>query len=160
MKEVGNKYKPALLESYSVDNGVKFTLREQHYISLAATGLNMQKCALEMRCSLSTVKRILAGNPNVSKAVEAIKQMMISEVAERRRAELEEFYDIAQSSLKKLLKDKNPWVKMNAMRMVFDRYDKLMQVANEEDNKIAVIFEGMAVPPTKNVTIEGSMEDE
>ena len=159
MTEVGNKYKPELLESYTIDRGVHFTMREQQYIVLASNGMSLREVALHLRCSTKTLQRMLAKNAEIQKAVDCIKSNLIAEVADRRKSELEELYDKAQSKIAALLDDPNPWIAMQAMRMVFDRHDKMFKVTEEEDNKIAIVFEGMAVPPTRS-TIEGHMEDE
>jgi hypothetical protein len=162
MREVGNKSKPDMLESFAVDNGVKFTLREQQYIKLAANGEPNRDIAVILHVSSKTITRMLNANPNIMKAVEAIKNQITSEIVAKRTREIEVLYDKAQSKIKNLLESDNPWIQMQAMRMVFDRHDKMMQSSNAEENKIAVVFEGMAVPPTKSNAelVEGSMEDE
>ena len=162
MREVGNKFKPDMLESFAVDNGVKFTLREQQYIQLASTGIPNRDIAITLHVSTKTISRMLSANANVMKAVEAIKNQITCEIAEKRAREIEDLYDKAQSKISNLLESDNPWIQMQAMRMVFDRHDKMMQSSNADENKIAVVFEGMAVPPTKSTAelVEGSMEDE
>lgn len=159
MKERGGKYTQELIKSYTVDAGQKFKLREQQYIALAVSGQNVRQAALTLRCSQRTIYRMLSDNPEIQTAIDSLKSQITTEIAERRRQEIEELYDIAQGNVKKMLRDENPWIKLQAMRLVFDRYDKLMS-ANSDENKIAVVFQGMAVPPTKSSIVEGTMEDE
>lgn len=161
MKEVGNKYIPDIVRSYCADTGMKFTVREENYIKLAAEGLKISDITRELRTSQSTIKRMLIKNPNIARCVDEVKRQAIDAVSDRRRRYIDDMYESAIKEVKKLLRDENPWVKMNAIRMVFDRHDKMTAIDKIEDNAMHVVFEGMPEPPTPvNTMIEGTMNDE
>lgn len=161
MKEVGNKYIPDVLRSYCVDNNIKFKTKEEQYIMLASEGLKMGEIANTLRVSQSTIKRWRSENPNISKAIEEVRRQTIESVTEQRRRFVDSLYETALKEVKKLLKDENPWVKMNVIRMIFDRHDKITAIDKIEDKSMHVVFEGMPNPPDPvNRMIEGSMADE
>lgn len=140
---------------------MKFTVREENYIKLAAEGLKISDITRELRTSQSTIKRMLIKNPNISRCVDEVKRQAIDAVSDRRRRYIDNMYESAIKEVKKLLKDENPWVKMNAIRMVFDRHDKMAALDKIEDNAMHVVFEGMPDPPSPvNTMIEGTMDDE
>lgn len=160
MKEVGGKYVPELFKSYVFDNGLKFTLREENYIKLAANGLKPREIALELRTSQSTIKRMLNDNPNISKAVEYLQREIIDSKTSKRQKIVDDLYDKAIGELKGLLKCDDKWAKMNAIRLIFERHDKMTALAQGEDKGITVVFEGMTEPPKPiNRIIEAQMSD-
>lgn len=160
MKEVGNKYVPDLLKSYTFDNNLKFTLREENYIKLAANGLKPREIAAELRTSQSTIKRMLFANPHITKAVEYLQTQVIDIKTTRRQKIVDDLYDKAIKELRDLLKCDDKWAKMNAIRLIFERHDKMSQLA-QADTGLTVVFEGMNEPPKpSNRVIEGKMADE
>lgn len=161
MKEVGNKYIPDIVRSYCADTGIKFTPREENYIKLAAEGLKISDIVRELRTSQSTIRRMLIKNPNISRAVDEVKRQSIDAVSDRRRRYVDNLYETALKEIKVLLKSKDPWIKINTIRMIFDRHDKVTALDKIEDNSMHVVFEGMPEPPAPvNNMIEGTMNDE
>lgn len=162
MKEVGRKYIPDILRSYCIDNSIEFKTREKNYITLAAEGLKPNEIAQTLRISQSTIKRMRSENPHISKAIDEVRRQSIEAVTEQRRRFIDDMYDTALKEVKKLLKDDNPWVKMNVIRMIFDRQDKITALVEAQDeNATVVVFEGMREPPKPHVSfIEGEMADE
>lgn len=162
MKEVGRKYIPEILRSYCVDNGIQFKTKEENYITLAAEGMKLSEIAKTMRVGQSTIKRWRSENPHISKAIDEVRRQSIEAVTEQRRRFIDDMYETALKEVKKLLKDENPWVKMNVIRMVFDRQDKMTAlVESQDENATVVVFEGMREPPKPHVSfIEGEMADE
>ena len=140
---------------------MKFSVREENYIKLAAEGLKISDITREMRTSQSTIRRMLIRNPNISRCVEEVKRQAIDAVSDRRRKYVDNLYETALKEIKGLLKNNDPWVKINTLRMIFERHDKMSALDKIEDNAMHVVFEGMPDPPAPvNNMIEGTMNDE